>query len=54
MSSFFDREYPAIFEQGEDKTYGIYIPDLGCVSHGDTFEDGINNIKEALTLHLTG
>ncbi|EJF05996.1 hypothetical protein ThvES_00019430 [Thiovulum sp. ES] len=48
------KDYPVVFEKAVDG-YGIYVPFLdGCVSYGDTFEEGVKNIKEALTLHLSG
>ena len=45
--------YPAIFKTNH--SYSIYIANIdGCISYGETFEDGIKNIREALTLHLSG
>ena len=42
----------AIIEQDEFG-YFAYIPSLdGCVSQGDTYEEALTNIKEALDLYL--
>ncbi len=35
--------------------YGAYSPDvLGCVATGETIEETISNLKEALEFHLEG
>lgn len=46
--------FPIFVEKGSDKTaYGVIIPDLpGCFSAGDTFEEAVENSKEAITLYL--
>lgn len=37
----------------QEKGYTVYIPSLsGCVSEGDSKEEAIKNIKEALVLYL--
>jgi len=42
----------AIIEKDEFG-YFAYIPNLeGCVSQGDTYEEALTNIKEALELYL--
>ncbi len=47
-------EYTAIFEPDEKAGgFTVTIPALpGCISEGDTFEEAINNIKEAASLYL--
>ena len=41
-----------IFEKDEDGYY-VYCPELeGCHTQGDTFEEAMNNIKEAIELYL--
>jgi predicted RNase H-like HicB family nuclease len=41
-----------VIEQGED-SYGAYVPDLpGCVAVGDTREEVLELIQEAIVLHL--
>jgi predicted RNase H-like HicB family nuclease len=45
-------EYMVVIEQGED-SYGAYVPDLpGCVAVGDTREEVLELIQEAIVLHL--
>lgn len=45
-------EYVVIIEQSEDG-YGAYVPDLpGCVAVGDTREEVLSLIQEAIVLHL--
>ena len=42
-----------ILEPGEDRGYTVYAPSLpGCISEGDTREEAIENIKEAIELYL--
>jgi len=42
-----------ILEPSEDGGYTVYVPSLpGCISEGDTKEDALNNIKEAIELYL--
>ena len=44
-------QYTAIFE-AEKKGYTVSVPELpGCVSQGDTFEEALENIKEATSLY---
>ena len=44
--------FNAIIEKDENG-YFASIPELeGCVSQGDTYEEVINNIKEALDIYL--
>jgi len=45
-------KYMVVIEQGED-SYGAYVPDLpGCVAVGDTREEVLALIQEAIALHL--
>jgi predicted RNase H-like HicB family nuclease len=45
-------EYMAIIEQGEE-CCGAYVPDLpGCVAVGDTQQEVLELIQEAIVLHL--
>ena len=46
--------YPIAIEKGSDTdAYGVIIPDIqGCFSAGDTFEDALENAKEAIAGHL--
>ena len=35
--------------------YGVTVPDLaGCVSAGDSIDDALESVKEAIELHLEG
>lgn len=44
--------YPAVFQQ-EDEGYSVWIPDLpGCVSQGDTIDEAVDMITEAMELYL--
>lgn len=46
-------EYNAIFERERDGGYSVWVPSLpGCCSQGDTFEEALANIKEAIGLYL--
>jgi len=48
MKTYF---YKAIIEPAEEGGYTAYIPKLpGCVSEGETYEEAMSNIHEALTL----
>ena len=45
-------EYVVIIERGEN-SFGAYVPDLpGCVAAGETREEVIALIGEAIRLHL--
>lgn len=45
-------KYMVIIEQGEN-SYGAYVPDLpGCVAVGDSREEVLQLIQEAIVLHL--
>ncbi len=42
-----------ILEPAEEGGYTVYVPSLpGCISEGDTEEEAISNIKEAIELYL--
>ncbi|MDP9476781.1 MAG: type II toxin-antitoxin system HicB family antitoxin [Actinomycetota bacterium] len=46
--------YVVIVEQGENGI-GAYVPDLpGCVAVGETREEALRLIREAIELHLEG
>lgn len=47
--------YFAVFTPCEEGGYTITFPDLpGCISECDDIEEGMENAKEALELHLFG
>ncbi len=46
-------EYNAIFQKEAEGGFSVWIPDLpGCASQGETFEEAMENIKEAMLLYL--
>ncbi len=46
-------KYRIIVEQDEDRVYIASCPTLqGCYSQGDTVEEAIENIKDAIRLHI--
>ncbi len=47
--------YTVVLEQEPDGGYVASVPALpGCVSQGDTRQAALDNIREAIELHLTG
>ena len=45
--------FKIILEKCEEGGYTVYAPSLpGCISEGDTKEEAIENIKEAIELYL--
>ncbi|MGC8931656.1 MAG: type II toxin-antitoxin system HicB family antitoxin [Dictyoglomus sp.] len=46
-------KYRIIVEQDEDGVYIASCPALkGCYSQGDTIEEAVENIKDAMRLHI--
>ncbi len=42
-----------ILEPSEDGGYTVYVPSLpGCISQGETREEALGNIREAIELYL--
>ncbi|HLC15056.1 MAG TPA: type II toxin-antitoxin system HicB family antitoxin [Thermodesulfovibrionia bacterium] len=42
-----------VFEPSDEGCFTVYVPSLpGCISEGDTKEDALKNIKEAIELYL--
>lgn len=42
-----------ILEPSDEGGYTVIVPALpGCISEGDTREEALNNIQEAITLYL--
>ncbi|MBA3472764.1 MAG: type II toxin-antitoxin system HicB family antitoxin [Rubrobacter sp.] len=47
-------QYTVIIEKGEN-SFGAYVPDLpGCVAVGETREEVLRLIQEAIEFHLEG
>ncbi len=45
--------FNAIFLEEDDGGYSVSVPVLpGCFSQGDSFEDAVKNIQEAIELYL--
>lgn len=46
-------EYVVVMERAEDGSFSAYVPDLpGCVAVGETREEAVALIREAIRLHL--
>ena len=46
-------EYNVVFQEETKGGYSAWVPDLpGCASQGETIEEVLNNIKEAIALYL--
>jgi len=42
-----------ILEPSDEGGYTVYVPSLpGCISEGDTREEALSNIREAIELYL--
>jgi predicted RNase H-like HicB family nuclease len=47
-------KYAVIVEEGEN-SFGAYVPDLpGCAAVGETKEEVLNLIQEAIEFHIEG
>ena len=46
-------KFKVVIKEGEDGWYVVEVPSLpGCISQGKTIEEALENIKEAIELHL--
>jgi predicted RNase H-like HicB family nuclease len=46
-------KYKIVLEPQEEGGYTVYVPALpGCVSQGETVEEAMDNVKEAITVYL--
>jgi predicted RNase H-like HicB family nuclease len=46
--------YMVVLEQGPS-SYGAYVPDLpGCIAVGESQQEALELIQEAITFHLEG
>lgn len=42
-----------ILEPSDEGGYTVYVPSLpGCISEGETVEEALDNIREAIDLYL--
>lgn len=47
--------YAVAIHKDEDSDYGVSVPDLpGCFSAGDTLDDAMNQVVEAIETHIEG
>jgi predicted RNase H-like HicB family nuclease len=47
--------YPVVINKDQDSEYGASVPDLpGCFSAGETFDEVLENAKEAIQCHIEG
>ena len=47
--------FPVVIHKEKDSDYGISVPDLpGCISAGETIDEAIAMIREAIELHVEG
>jgi len=45
--------FKVVLEEAEEGGYVIYVPSLpGCVSQGETKEEAVENIREAIEVYL--
>jgi len=45
--------FKVVLEAAEEGGYTVFVPSLpGCISEGDTKEEALNNIREAIELYL--
>ncbi len=47
--------FPVVIHKDKESCYGVTIPDIpGCFTAGDTLEEAVANIQEAVAVHLEG
>ena len=47
--------YPVVLHTDDQVRFGATVPDLpGCFSGGDTLDDALESVREAIDLHLEG
>jgi predicted RNase H-like HicB family nuclease len=48
-------QYTVIVHNADEGGYWVELPSLpGCFSQGETIDDAMNNVKEAIELHIQG
>lgn len=46
-------EYNVIFQEEKEGGFSVWVPELpGCASQGETFDEALVNVKEAIQLYL--
>ena len=47
--------YPVLIHKDPESDYGVTVPDLpGCFSAGDTLDDALHEVVEAIECHIEG
>ncbi|MBK8538080.1 MAG: type II toxin-antitoxin system HicB family antitoxin [Candidatus Competibacteraceae bacterium] len=47
--------FPVVLHTDDGVRFGVTVPDLpGCFSAGDTFDEALDSVVEAINLHLEG
>jgi predicted RNase H-like HicB family nuclease len=47
--------FPVVVHKDADSVYGVTVPDLpGCFSAGETLDEALENVKEAIACHIEG
>ena len=48
-------KYHVVIHKDPGSSYGVTVPDLpGCFSGGDTFEEALSSVREAIECHIEG
>lgn len=48
-------QYTVVVHSAEEGGYWVDVPSLpGCFSQGETIDEAMNNVKEAIELHIQG
>ena len=46
-------KFKVVFEPSDEGGFTVYVPSMpGCISEGESFEEAMANIKEAIELYL--
>ena len=47
--------FPVVLHSDDGQRFGVTVPDLpGCFSAGDSFDEALESVREAIELHLEG
>jgi predicted RNase H-like HicB family nuclease len=48
-------KFKVVLEPSDEGGYTVFVPSLlGCISEGDTLEEAMTNIREAISLYIGG
>ena len=48
-------QYTVVVHSAEEGGYWVYVPSLpGCFSQGETIDEAMNKVREAIELHIEG